>query len=118
MADAPRRKRRELKPGIHAVRNRTVAKEEELRQIFRNANILGQEREGKLTRTVLKSGDFTVKLEGEDDYVRTVITGFFTLSNDEVARTHHYERRDGSIAASGLLDPKRVMWNGILYYKE
>lgn len=36
-------------------------------------------------------------------------------TNEEVARAHRYLRPDGTIGASGLPDPKRVVHNGIIY---
>jgi hypothetical protein len=56
-------------------------------------------------------------LDGETDPVKTQIDAFFTPDGEEIARTHCYVRRDGTLAASGLLDPKQVMCNGVLYFK-
>ncbi len=36
-------------------------------------------------------------------------------TNHEVARAHRYLRPDGTIGASGLPDPKRVFYDGVLY---
>ena|SRR6516164_725227 len=118
MANAPRRNRRIPRPGLYANQRLVLCTPEELRNLFREARILQRERQGQLTKTVEKRGEFNVQLDGEPESVRTVITVFRTLQNSEVARTHHYERRDGSIAASGELDPKRLMWNGALHYVE
>jgi hypothetical protein len=95
-----------------------VATEGELRALFATARILQREADGELHRVVVSRGEFNVKLDDEDDYVQTVITDFLDSHREQHARTHHYERRDGSIAASGLLDPKRVLYNGQLYYKD
>jgi hypothetical protein len=119
MADPPKRPRRIPKVGLAAIPNRTLSTEDELRKLFTDANILQRETQGELIRRILKTGEFNVKLDNETDYVRTVIYGFFTKAgNKEVARTHCYQRRNGTLAASGLLDPKRVFHNGTLYYIE
>lgn len=36
-------------------------------------------------------------------------------TDQEVARVHQYDRPDGTIGASGLPDPKRILKDGILY---
>lgn len=36
-------------------------------------------------------------------------------TGEEVARVHRFVRPDGTLAASGLPDPKRAFVNGILY---
>jgi hypothetical protein len=36
-------------------------------------------------------------------------------NDDEVARVHQYLRPDGTIAGSGLPDPKRLFEDGIVY---
>lgn len=36
-------------------------------------------------------------------------------SGEEIARVHYYLRPDGVIAASGLVDPKRLRHEGVLY---
>jgi hypothetical protein len=118
MADPPKRQRRRLTPGFYArYQDRQVSTEQELRKLFADANILQLENQGKLTKEEVR-GEFTVKLDNEPDFVRTVITIFRTHDKVEVARTHHYERRNGTRAASGLLDPKRVLVDGVLYYQE
>lgn len=36
------------------------------------------------------------------------------LTNEQVAETHQYTRPDGSVGASGRIDPKKILWNGEL----
>jgi len=38
--------------------------------------------------------------------------------NNEIARVHQFVRPDGSLAASGRPDPKRLLEDGILYRLE
>jgi hypothetical protein len=121
MADPPKRRKHPPKPGLHGFLakypDRTLSRPWELRNLFSEANILEREREGELVQKVIHRGEFDVSLRGETDYVRTVITEFVKPETGEShARTHHYERRDGSIAASGQRDPKRVLWQGRLYF--
>ena len=37
------------------------------------------------------------------------------VDNNEVVRVHQYLRPDGTLAASGRPDPKRLLENGVLY---
>lgn len=118
MADSPRRRQRPLKPGFYAKYPlRRLSTEDEIRKLFHDDNILAQEQQGILKRKVWNH-EFSVQLDNEGDLVRTVISSFVDIDGNEIALTHHYERRDGSIAASGLLDPKQILHNGILYYIE
>jgi hypothetical protein len=41
-----------------------------------------------------------------------------TKDGKEIARVHQYLRSDGTIAASGKPDPKRLLENGTLYRLE
>jgi hypothetical protein len=40
---------------------------------------------------------------------------YYDEQNNLVAKTHRYLRPDGTLAASGLEDPKRVVEGSILY---
>lgn len=43
---------------------------------------------------------------------------YYDQNNDLVAKTHRYLRPDGTLAASGLEDPKRVVENGVMHLLE
>lgn len=36
------------------------------------------------------------------------------VTNEQIAETHHYTLPNGEIGGSGELDPKKVLWNGVL----
>jgi hypothetical protein len=39
-----------------------------------------------------------------------------TATGEKVAHVHQYRRIDGSLGASGRPDPKRLLFNGVVYY--
>jgi hypothetical protein len=47
--------------------------------------------------------------------ITSVMLSYRDENGDEMARVHQYQRPNGSIAASGLPDPKRLVQDGILY---
>ena len=55
--------------------DRKLTTEDELRKLFSDANIEQRARQGKLERRVIHRGEFDIKLDNEDDLVRTVVTG-------------------------------------------
>lgn len=46
------------------------------------------------------------------------MVAYFDGNYQEVARVHQYKRPDGSIGASGLPDPVRLLVDGIIYILE
>ena len=54
-------------------------------------------------------------LTNETVQISSVMLSYRDENGNEVARVHQYERPDGSIAASGRPDPKRLVQDGILY---
>jgi hypothetical protein len=45
----------------------------------------------------------------------TEIFGWYDpATNEQVAETHQYTLPDGTIGGSGEIDPKKVLWNGVL----
>jgi len=46
---------------------------------------------------------------------RSQMISYRDVNGDEVARVHQYLKPDGSIGASGKPDPKRLLFNGVLY---
>jgi hypothetical protein len=54
-------------------------------------------------------------LTNETVQITSVMLSYHDDNGDEVARVHQYVRPDGSLAASGRPDPKRLVQDGILY---
>jgi len=46
---------------------------------------------------------------------RSQMISYRDADDNEVARVHQYVRPDGTIGASGKPDPKRLLFEGILY---
>jgi hypothetical protein len=46
------------------------------------------------------------------------MVAYFNSENQEVARVHQYKLPNGSIGASGLPDPVRLLVDGIIYILE
>lgn len=75
------------------------------------------------------SGDLRVKItrskEVLTDKVKDWIPGtlsqelkYYDANNLLVAKAHRYLRPDGKLAASGMIDPKRVVRDGVMYIRE
>jgi hypothetical protein len=41
---------------------------------------------------------------------------YFDEKRKQIAEAHCYRRPDGTIGASGMIDPKEVVCDGVLYY--
>jgi len=69
---------------------------------------------GEWTAHILESRISTA-LTQETVEITSVMLSYRDQDGNEMARVHQYERPDGSLAASGLPDPKRLVQDGILY---
>jgi hypothetical protein len=54
-------------------------------------------------------------LTDETVEITSVMLSYHNEQGFEMARVHQYERPDGTLAASGRPDPKRLFQDGILY---
>lgn len=70
-------------------------------------------RRGELRAVVLEEGRPEIELAAKEP-LGTVsqMVSYRDSNDDEVARVHQYLRPDGSIAGSGLPDPKRLFEDG------
>lgn len=69
---------------------------------------------GQWTAHVLESR-ISDALTSEKVQITSVMLSYHNENGDEMARVHQYQRPDGSLAASGKPDPKRLVQDGILY---
>jgi hypothetical protein len=89
---------------------------DELRQIFRDARILEREQEGELTTKIVQDSHPSPPRADEPFCTRSQLKAFFDRAGAEIAIAHYYLRTDGTIGASGLLDPKEVVHEDIHYF--
>jgi hypothetical protein len=117
MADPPKRIRRPLRPGPEARQNAgRPVDARELRRLFQVEAIEQREANGELTAKVTYSKHVDPPLEFEPLCTHSRRKAFFNLNRKKVAEVHYYERPDGSIGASGSLDPKEIVHQGVLYF--
>jgi hypothetical protein len=88
----------------------------EIQEKFNKGKYWERMRSGEFTSVVLEEGRPQAKVV-EQEPIGTVsqMVSYRDANNDEVARVHQYVRPDGSIGASGLPDPKRLLEGGVLY---
>jgi hypothetical protein len=60
----------------------------------------------------------SASLPDETQEILSQMLSYRDSTGEEVARVHQYLRGDGSVAASGLPDPKRLYDGGVLYRLE
>ena len=90
---------------------------EELCKRFNDGGYWGKTKTGELTAHVMESNISTL-LTQESVQIISQMISYRDYQGNEVARVHQFVRPDGSLAASGLPDPKRLLENGILYRLE
>jgi hypothetical protein len=87
----------------------------ELQLIFNHLQFYDRVRSGELTAEV-KSENHPCPVEaGQPPCTWTQIVSYFDADNQEVARVHQYKLPNGSIGASGLPDPVRLLVDGCIY---
>jgi hypothetical protein len=88
----------------------------EMRERFNRGRYWERMRAGEFTQEVLEEGRPHAEVASKEP-LGTVsqMVSYRDSNNDEVARVHQYLRPDGSIGASGLPDPKRLLEDGVLY---
>jgi hypothetical protein len=87
---------------------------EELCKRFNDGAYWDKVKTGELTEVLLEECVSTL-LTSEPGPIRSQMISYRDQENNEIARVHQFLRQDGSIAASGKPDPKRLLENGILY---
>jgi hypothetical protein len=87
---------------------------EELRRRFNDGGYWEKAKAGLLRQVVLEE-NFSTLLPNEAGPIRSQMVSYRDENGQEIARVHRFLRPDGTIAASGRPDPKRLYENGILY---
>jgi len=93
------------------------ATEAELRRLFNDVcQILQKVATGEYEARVLTFKHPAEPLAGEEPCTLSQMIGYFNRFGKEIARAHQYLRPDQTIGLSGIPDPKRVFYKGILYF--
>jgi hypothetical protein len=87
----------------------------ELRQMFQTHDFLGRLQRGELKARLIRERQFTTARPGLPSGTRSQIIAYDSINGGMVAIVHQYLLPDGSIGASGLPDPKRLLVKGLLY---
>jgi hypothetical protein len=89
----------------------------EMRRRFNDGLYWDKTKTGNLTVHVLESHK-SMSLPEETLEIESQMLSYRDSTGGEVARVHQYLRSDGTVAASGKPDPKRLFENGVLYRLE
>jgi hypothetical protein len=87
---------------------------DEMRKRFNTGGFQENVASGEWTTTVMESR-ISKNLPEETVEITSVMLSYQDKDGNEMARVHQYQRPDGSLAASGKPDPKRLVQNGVLY---
>jgi hypothetical protein len=87
---------------------------EELCKRFNDGRYWEKVTSGELIAVLLASNVSTL-LTQETVTITSEMVSYRDKEGNEVARVHQFRRPDGSLAASGKPDPKRLLEDGILY---
>jgi hypothetical protein len=86
----------------------------ELRKLFNEQQFTDKIRAGKVSVRVEKEWPAPPHLGFEEGTVSQLVT-YIGGNGHLVAQIHRYKRPDGTLAASGLPDPKKLVLGGVLY---
>lgn len=87
----------------------------ELRRLFNENRFWERVQEGELAVTVTRSRPAPIETSSIPHGCQSQELRYFDKEGNEVARVHQYLKPDGTIGASGLPDPKRVLIGDTLY---
>lgn len=87
---------------------------DEMRQKFNGSGYWENVKSGNWTAHILESRISDALIQ-ETVGITSVMLSYRDENGNEMARVHQYQRPDGSLAASGRPDPKRLFLNGVLY---
>ena len=90
---------------------------EEMCRRFNEGGYWEQVKAGELVQHLLETR-LSILLTPEVVPIQSQLLSYRTLDGEEVARVHQFIRPDGTLAASGLPDPKRLVEGGVMYRLE
>jgi hypothetical protein len=86
-----------------------------LREIFEKGNYLGRLAAGRLIPRIEKDRHPSSPKAAVPFCTRSQSIAYLDENGDEVAKVHQYLLPNGTLGASGLPDPKRLLFEGVLY---
>ena len=87
----------------------------ELRQMFQQQDCLGRLQRGELVERLLKDRIPAPPPRGMPPGTRSQIIAYIDRNGVQVAVVHQYRLPNGTLGASGLPDPKRLLFDGLLH---
>lgn len=87
----------------------------ELRRRFNEGNYADRADAGEFLQVVTRDGHPSQERSGEPYCTRSQIIEYWTHAGQKIATVHRYLRADGTIGASGKLDPKVLVERGVRY---
>jgi hypothetical protein len=87
----------------------------ELRQIFNHERYAERVASGEFTTRIVREHHPTSPKAHVPFCTWSQKIAYLDRGEHEVATVHQYLQPDGSLGASGLPDPKRLLLNGVLY---
>ena len=81
---------------------------------FNEGGYWDRTKSGELTVHPLES-NISMLLTQESVQIISEMLSYRDADGNEIARIHQFRRPDGTLAASGKPDPKRLLENGVLY---
>lgn len=87
----------------------------EIRCKFRKAGYAARIQSGDLREHIEKSNHPSKPGAGQPHCTKSQFVSYYDSDGRELVRAHQYRRPDGSLGASGLPDPKVLVYRGILY---
>ena len=93
----------------------TIVDEDHLRKLFSEGEFVSRAESGELAIEIVKNKHPSQTAANEPFCTKSQMISYRRPDGTEVARAHRYLRPDGSTGASGLPDPKKVLYKGILF---
>jgi hypothetical protein len=91
---------------------------EVLRHLFNHGNYWARAKAGDLSQHLLRERHPALPLAPVPYFTKSQLIAYWDAGGQEVARVHQYLLPDGTIGASGMPDPKRLLHEGTLYRLE
>jgi len=84
-------------------------------EIFNRERFWERLKAGELTAVVLEDREPQHIEADVPEKTRSQMISYRDEYDNEVARVHQYLKPDGTLGASGMPDPKRLLFDGVLY---
>jgi hypothetical protein len=87
-----------------------------MRERFNRGKYWERMRQGEFTPVVIEQGNLEPGVAAKEPFgTVSQMISYRDANGNEVARVHQYLRPDGTVAGSGLPDPKRLFEDGTIY---